>query len=339
MQHELQEGELLDQRGRLEEAGFATSEVKRYRRSAIRAPWHRIKEWDYYCITTDTHALALTIADNSYMGFLSVSWLTFEGKRNWTEAAMPLFTRGRLGLSSSADRGNVTVAHRGVALAFAHETGGRRLTVDWPGFAGGKGLKGEILLGPQPEERMVIATPFEGAPRAFYYNQKINCMPAEGEITIHGHTHRFDPARHFGLLDWGRGVWTYANTWYWGSASGWVDGQPFGFNIGCGFGDTSMASENMLFFAGRAHKLDEVTWQLPEGAHDGAPWHFSSNDGRFEMKFEPLMDRAAKTDFKILRSIQHQVFGRFTGRVVLDDGTALEVKDLTGFAEEVENRW
>jgi len=29
------------------------------------------------------------------------------------------------------------------------------------------------------------------------------------------------------------------------------------------------------------------------------------------MTFEPIIDRAAATDLKSLRSIQHQVFGRF----------------------------
>ncbi|MBR4862787.1 MAG: DUF2804 family protein, partial [Firmicutes bacterium] len=34
-----------------------------------------------------------------------------------------------------------------------------------------------------------------------------------------------------------------------------------------------------------------------------------------------------------------QVFGKFTGKAVLDDGAVLEVKDLLGFAEKVHNKW
>ena len=40
-----------------------------------------------------------------------------------------------------------------------------------------------------------------------------------------------------------------------------------------------------------------------------------------------------------ISSSQHQVFGRFTGEVGLDDGSRLAVRDLIGFAEEVKNRW
>ena len=37
--------------------------------------------------------------------------------------------------------------------------------------------------------------------------------------------------------------------------------------------------------------------------------------------------------------MQHQVFGRFTGKVVLDDNSVLKVDGLLGFAEKVMNRW
>ena len=188
---------------------------------------------------------------------------------------------------------------------------------------------------------MVICTPFEKDAH-FYYNQKINCMRAEGTVQLGSDTYTFEPDSAFGVLDWGRGVWTYHNTWYWGSASGLVDGVDFGFNIGYGFGDTSAATENMLFYNGKAHKLNNVTFNIPKknGKEDYLkPWTFTSDDGRFEMDFFPIINRASCTDVKLIKSDQNQVFGRFTGTAILDDGTRLAVKDLLGFAEKVENKW
>ena len=120
--------------------------------------------------------------------------------------------------------------------------------------------------------------------------------------------------------------------------------MPFGFNIGYGFGDTSAASENMLFYNGRAHKLSQVRFHIPGDDEKRTPdymkpWTFSSDDGRFEMGFTPVLDRASCTDLKLLKSDQHQVFGRFSGKAVLDDGTALQIRDLPGFAEKVMNKW
>ena len=78
---------------------------------------------------------------------------------------------------------------------------------------------------------------------------------------------------------------------------------------------------------------------MPDGAPDSAPWRFSSSDGRFELTFAPILDRAANSDIGLIKSDQHQVFGRFTGEVVLDDGSKLSIENLLGFAEKVHNRW
>jgi hypothetical protein len=189
---------------------------------------------------------------------------------------------------------------------------------------------------------MVIATPFSKK-AYFYFNQKINCMSAEGKVSVRGKDYIFSPQDSFAVFDWGRGVWTYRNTWYWGSASGQIKGVPFGFNIGYGFGDTSAATENMLFYNGKAHKLSKVSFNIPAAANGKEdylkPWTFTSDDGRFEMEFEPILDRASCTNALVIKSDQHQVFGRFTGTVILDDGNVITIKDFIGFAEKVINKW
>ena len=57
------------------------------------------------------------------------------------------------------------------------------------------------------------------------------------------------------------------------------------------------------------------------------------------MDFVPVLDRAAKTAAVIIETDQHQVFGRMSGRAVLDDGMVIEVKDMMCFAEDVHNRY
>lgn len=339
MQTRMGTGPLLDARGRLVERGWATEEVRQYQRAAIRANGLRIKEWDYYCILTPDFGLALTVADNGYLGFLGTSWMNFRNRTAVNDGAVIPFPFGRMRLPESADGGDIVQEHKDMTLTFRHEPGGRRLMVDAPRFQGGKGLKGELWLDQLPMDRMVIATSFPRAPKAFYYNQKINCLAATGDVSIGDETFRFEPEMAFGVLDWGRGVWTYNNVWYWGSASGKSGGQSVGFNIGYGFGDTSAASENMLFVDGKAHKLDQVTFLMPAGAPDSAPWHFTSNDGRFEMRFEPVVNRHHTTDLGLFKTAQDQVFGLFSGLAVLDDGTVLKIDSLPGFAEEVRNRW
>lgn len=335
-------GPLHDEKGCLVETGYATRLLKTYDRRRVAASPLRIKEWDYYLIQSDRYALALTIADNGYMGLDSVSLLDFDGLWEKTVSKMNLFPLGRRALPATSERGNVHASGKDYSLDFENNGHARRLYGHMENFGGGDTLLFDITLEALPQDSMVIVTPFPGKPHAFYYNQKINCLRASGRVVWGNREYLFAPAHSFAVLDWGRGVWTYQNTWYWGSASGLVGGSPFGFNIGYGFGDTSAATENMLFYQGRAHKLSRVTFHIPggEGREDYlSPWRFTSDDGRFEMDFSPLIDRAARTDFKILCSDQHQVFGRFTGQAVLDSGQKLEIKDFLGFAEKVRNKW
>ena len=248
------------------------------------------------------------------------------------------FTMGRLHLPSTSEEGDTVYHDKRLHMEFRKEEGKRRILCRFRNFYQGKDFECNITLRQPQMDSMVIATPWKEKKTAFYYNQKINCMPASGSMRYDGKIYTFSPETDFGTLDWGRGVWTYDNRWYWGSGNCMVDGKPFGFNIGYGFGDTSAASENMLFYEGKGHKLDDVAFHIPQDDYM-KPWRFTSSDGRFEMDFVPVLDRAARTNALIIETDQHQVFGRMSGRAVLDNGKVIEVKDLMCFAEDVHNRY
>ena len=347
MQLKLTPGKLLNEKGHLHQSGYGTSLVKEYRREDIKAPALRIKEWDYYLIYNDRFAIALTMDDNAYMSMLSASFIDFTVPNQTTVSPMGFMPMGKVALPSSSAAG---ISHLKLAdkknpaeFTFAVDNGTRKLQCKMENFKNGKHLVCDIILTDEPKDSMVIATPFPKAPKAFYYNQKIVGMRAAGSVSFDGKLYTLDPSETFGLLDWGRGVWTYENTWYWGAGHGVVDGHVVGFNIGYGFGDTSAASENMIFVDGIAHKLEGVTFNIPrttDGKDDFLkPWTFTSTDGRFEMDFIPVIDRASCTDVKLICSDQHQVFGKFTGKMILDDDTEIRLKDFMGFAEKVHNKW
>ena len=168
-QHLLTEGPLLDANGHLVEAGYATNLCRRYDRSAVRAGKTRIKEWDYYLVTGDEMALALTIADNSYMGLDSVSllWLG-EKPHERTKSMMRFAPMGRTGLPADSARGDVQSAGKNYRLRFHNDGAERLLTAHLDDFQDGKPLDAEIRLTAAPRETMVIATPFAGKPKHFY---------------------------------------------------------------------------------------------------------------------------------------------------------------------------
>lgn len=329
---------LLKDDGSLREPGWAKQLVWNYDRSQIKAPKFRIKEWDYYLVLNEKFAGAFTISDDGYIGLQSVSLLNFEEGWEHTETILNPFPMGKFGLPPTSEKGDVVYRDKRLQMRFLNNSGQRRIICDFTSFYNEKPFHCDIALEQPDMDTMVIATPWKEKKTAFYYNQKINCMRASGSMEFDGKMYQFHPETDYGTLDWGRGVWTYDNRWYWGSGNCTVNGKPFGFNIGYGFGDTSAATENMLFYDGTCHKLDDVTFHIPKDDYM-KPWQFTSSDGRFEMDFIPVLDRAAKTSALIIVTDQHQVFGKMTGKAVLDDGTVIEVKDMMCFAEDVHNRY
>ncbi len=337
---------LLDKNGKLTEPGWSRRLYQVYDRKAIKAPTFRIKEWDYYIVMGQNFGVAFTVSDDGYIGLQSVSLLDFtDEKAPWehTNTILTPFPMGKMKMPSTSEKGNVGFHNDKLSIDFYKTEGQRRIICNFKDFLNGRTFSCNIKLLEPDMDTMVIATPWAESEKAFYYNQKINCMRASGSVIFDGKEYKLNPETDFGTLDWGRGVWTYDNTWYWGSGNGVVDGKPFGFNIGYGFGNTAAASENIIFYDGKGHKFDDIKFNIPVDENGNKdymkPWTFTSSDGRFEADFVPVLDRAAKIDVKFIITDQHQVFGRMSGKAVLDNGKVIEFKDLLCFAEDVHNKY
>jgi len=337
-QHLIEEpGELLGPDGSLLQKGYSTRGVLRYNRERIKAaPW-KIKEWDFYQISNGRFCVQLTIGHVSYAGTISVKAFEFATGKHVEASNMLALPFNRLRMPASAEQGDLAYEGKNMRMRFELSEGKRRLICQ-ANPANGPKVDIDLELSQPDRTAMVIATPFDERKSFFYYNHKINCMPAGGTAVVGDIAVKFNPRDAFGLLDWGRGVWPFRHEWYWGNGSGYVGGKRFGFNIGYGFGNTSAATENMLFYDGRAHKIGRVSFDLAGGGYMSRK-SFTSDDGRFEMEFTPIYDHVTKTKLLFVDNCCHQVFGKFNGKAVLDDGKTIEVKDLVAFAEHAVNRW
>jgi len=343
-QHEITAPQRLLRDGDIAEPGYAKRLFWQYDRGDITVPPWRIKEWDCYVITNQEAGMVLIISDSGFVGNLNFSLIDFYGGETLQTAVVTPFPLGKWNLPATSEAGHLEQGAYGMKMGFYHGGAKRVLRGFVPKFGKDKlPLRIDLTLTDLPEETTVVATPL-GKPGHFYYNQKINCMRVGGTVTLGGEIWQtFDPADSFATLDWGRGVWTYDNTWLWSSLNTALpDGSTFGWNLGYGFGDTSAASENTLIYNGKVHKLEEVTFHLPQkdGKDDFmSPWKFTSSDGRLEMDFAPVYDNANIIDLGLICMSGHQVFGKFTGRAVLDDGRVIALEERMGFVEKYHNKW
>jgi hypothetical protein len=344
MQTELtQPGTLLDPAGHLAEVGWSRQplldcNLENARFYGLRPLQRfRMKRWDYYAIFTPRRFFSATIADLGYAGNIFVYTLDFATGELHEEGLVIPLGRG-VDLPRNSTLGDARFADARASLDFQLTPVGRRVLVSWPGFDGGRGIQADILLHCPPDhESMTITIPI--GERRFYYNRKINCLPAEGMLRYGEISEELKPADSIGSLDWGRGVWEYRSYWNWASASGFLpDGRRVGLNLGCGFGDTSAATEDALILDGHIHKLGLVKYDYTSGDYM-KPWRFTDREGRLDLEFTPFKERVAITNMGVIFSEVHQMFGRYRGRAVTDEGETVWIDNLIGFAEEHRARW
>ncbi|PWB54429.1 MAG: DUF2804 domain-containing protein [Anaerolineales bacterium] len=336
-------GKLLDSRGQLTQVGWSPQPLLECNLENAHfytfKPFQRfrIKRWDYYALFTPQTFFSATIADLGYAGNLFVYIMDLTTGELHEEGLVVPLSKG-INLPRDSWQGESIFEDKRLKLHFQVIPGERQVSVSWPAFHDGRGISAEILFRELPgHESMTIVIPI--GKQRFYYNRKVNCLPAEGSLQYGGKSEVITPSTCLGSLDWGRGVWEYQSFWNWASASGFMpDGRTIGLNLGCGFGDLSKATENCLVLDGKVHKLEQVKFGYQSGQYMH-PWKFTDSEGRLDLEFVPFKERIATTNLGIITSEVHQMFGRYSGTVRTDQGELIHLTDLVGFAEEHQARW
>jgi len=344
MQNEITKpGELLLPNGQLTQVGWARHPLLDCNLEAANFypvdafQRFRLKRWDYYAIFTPHHFFSATIADLGYAGNIFVYILDFSTGELYEEGLVIPFGKG-VSLPRNSTQGDSHFEDQRARLSFHLMKDRRTISVSWPSFNQGRGIEAEISLQCLPDhESMNIVIPI--GHKRFYYNRKVNCLPAEGYLRYGEFNEDIRPEESLGSLDWGRGVWEYSSFWNWASASGFLpDGRTIGLNLGTGFGDTSAASENCVILDGHIHKLEKVKFDYDPDDYS-SPWEFTDSGRRLQLDFVPFSERLARTNLLLIFSEVHQMFGSYSGWVKTDIGEKIEIRDLIGFAEEHHARW
>ena len=332
---------LLADDGTLLAKGWARHNVFEYDRNKVKAKMRR-KEWEFYQISNGKFVVQISFANISLGGYVAAAIVDLQkGKTLKNKAAFFLGGKDKYVLPPKGDvPNNVKWTISGADFEFdTHETY-RTLY-----FKMGNvecNFKMDILPG---HENITTVLPFAGYKDRYFMTTKQNCMPCEGTYKLGDEVFSFSKEDSFAVLDWGRVCTPYSLVWYWGNGATYLTDENgekhiFGFEITWGIGDESNATETCIFYDGKAHKfgaVDVKDFPKPDGYMK--PWHFVSEDGRFDMTMEPFYDNHGDTNALVMRMNSHQVHGIWNGTVTLDDGTKLEIKDMYAFCEYVENRW
>lgn len=334
MQHEITAPTpLLADNGHLAVKGYAAKMNVIYNRENVKAFPLKLKEWNFYQIQKDHYVLQLTLGHVSYMCSVAATLIDLNTGKKYEFGTMKPFFIPKLD-SNPEKESLVTFTDKDFSLSFQVTDSKRILHVEGSSKAFQKVAIHLELDNDPANEKMVIATPFE-KPTQFYLNYKENYYHGTGTVQYGDLTVNFDGCT--GLIDWGRGIWPYRHEWFWGNLTSHIDGVPFGFNIGWGFGDLSHATENMFFYDRKAYKLGTLQVERDE-ADQMRPWKLTDPEGRLQMTFTPLFDNYTENKFVVVDTHCDQLFGYFSGTIQTDQGPN-EFQNLLAFLEHAVNRW
>lgn len=294
--------------------------------SGIDKGWGRNKRWEYWCVMTPDHIIALTIADIDYAGLTAIwHYNKHTGQyKNWAEISP--FAAG-VTLPLSLNEGPAHFANAKLGARVDVEGSGNRLR----GFT--DALRFDVHAGAEKNhESLGVVVPWSDL--TFQYTVKDVVRPATGYLEIEGE--RYDlPDGSWAILDHGRGRWPYSLTWNWGAGVGWSDGKLLGLQVGGQWTDGTGSKENSLWVDGRLHIIDEdLTWDY-DMENTMAPWRVTSQS--VDLTLTPTWDRVDVTDLGIISTAAHQCFGHWSGTIIID-GEPINVR-VPGFGEDVANRW
>lgn len=322
---------LCTPRGNLEPSAVGWS---RHPLHTCNLSWHafRKKRWNYWCITTPKFLFSATLSNIDYMGLAFIYYLDFESKQFIEQTVMAPFGKG-CDMPDIVNAG-LSFENKALQLQFIETTTGVAIKVFSPQF-GGKKLQAEIaILRPPEHETLNVVIPW--SPDRFQFTSKQNCLPASGNIILDGEYHPIPLNESFACLDFGRGVWRYNCLWNWACFSS----PQLGVNLGAKWTDGTGYNENGLTIGGILHKIEQDVDFIYDDQDFMRPWQIKTKEtNQIDLTFTPFFERVARTNYIVLASEVHQMIGRFSGSVIGNHGEKLEVKNVTGWAEDHHARW
>ena len=200
----------------------------------------------------------------------------------------------------------------------------RRLALTCNEYAG---IKAEIFLMltnvGKAKEKLAVVTPFD-KPGQWQLRYLESCFTVNGYVRIEDVAYQITDG--FGMLNWSRGVLPARYKQAWGGGGTNVEGKPFGFSIGWGLGNAEQATENAFFFDNKTYKLTQV-----QEIGIGDTYRYVDDEERFVFKAEPIYEYDADTP----QGRVHCIYGKWTGRVVLEDGTEQNIPPFLAFCEHM----
>lgn len=296
------------------------------------------KRWDYWAVLAGDLVVSSVFSDIDHLGLADIWWVDLTtGETGGRGIVAP---GGELVLPEQPGTAPLRARRDGLDLQIVDDERGTTLTATWTEADGRPGRLDVLVAVPAGHESLNVVIPWSET--VFNFTSKHWARPAVGELVVGeqrwpiGGT---DGAPSWGVLDVGRGRWPHEIAWNWGGGAGRSGDHVVGLQFGAKWTEGTGFTENGLIVDGHLSKLGaELTWDY-SWDEPMRPWHVHDADGQLDVVLTPRFDKHTHVDAGDFGSETHQVFGTWAGRLRTDEGLALELDGLQGFAEEARQRW
>ncbi len=166
------------------------------------------------------------------------------------------------------------------------------------------------LIQPDTLESLCTMRSWKDTRTAFLFDRKLNCMKASGILRLGDETVSISEDENaFASLNIIRGRLPRKTSDRWLTCCLSIDDHTLGIDIVPG-------GESTLVFDGRLQRIASVKEETGK--------EFRSSDGRLELSFSIIPSSETVSDMQ---------FGYCTGKVILDDGTVIDIRDVPAVME------
>lgn len=293
--------------------------------SALTRYFH-YKQFQFICVTGADWLLAVAIADIRYANSGFAYLYRFDTN---LAVSKGLLLPGALGnqMSDSPCSGEAKQQFGAYKVAIKTNSTNWQLSIDT------KELTANLTV--EKAKQMPLALSAPTGYNGWTYTEKSNALKVTGSLELQSKP--LDLTQALAGYDFSAGFMRRQTSWRWASINATVEGKAFGLNIAAGVNETGLC-ENALWFDGQIQHLSPATFVF-DRKDDKKTWQVSSLCGEVQLEFQPLYCRQEKVNIGLLASNFRQYVGFYTGFVLLQNGTKLQLNAVKGLAEDHYAKW
>lgn len=290
------------------------------------ARYFNYKQFQFICVTGSDWLLAVAIADIRYANSGFAYLYNFDTKE---ASSKGLLLPGALGckMSDSPSAGEAKQHFGAYQVAIKTSLTHWQLNIDT------QELKASLTIAKADQMPLALCAPTDY--NGWTYTEKSNALAVSGTLELQGKA--LDLTQALAGYDFSAGFMRRQTSWRWASINAVVEGKAFGLNMAAGVNETGLC-ENALWLDGQIQHLSPASFSF-DRKDNTKPWQVSSLCCEVLLEFTPLYCRQEKVNIGLLASNFRQYVGLYTGFVLLQNGSKLQLNAVKGLAEDHYAKW